>query len=69
MFLLERKYQEGLQEAESLPDEQIAAFPGGLCAKYYYIGFARKALHDETGARAAFEKAKSAAEEQVKRKS
>ena len=67
VFLLERKYQEGLQQAESLPDDQIAAFPGGLCAKYYYIGFARKALQDEPGARAAFEKAKSTAEEQVRR--
>jgi TolB-like protein/Flp pilus assembly protein TadD len=67
VFLLERKYQEGLQEAESLPDEQVAAFPGGLWAKYYFIGFARKALHDDAGARAAFEKSKSAAEEQAKR--
>ena len=67
VFLLERKYQEGLQQAESLPDDQIAAFPGGLCAKYYYIGFARKALQDEPGAKAAFEKAKSTAEEQVRR--
>jgi TolB-like protein/Tfp pilus assembly protein PilF len=67
MFLLERKYQEGLQQAESLPDDQIAAFPEGLCAKFYYIGFARKALQDEPGARAAFEKAKSSAEEQLRR--
>jgi serine/threonine-protein kinase len=56
-----------LREAESLPDAQIAAYPGGLWAKYYYIGFARKELHDDAGARAAFEKAKSAAEEQVRR--
>jgi TolB-like protein/Tfp pilus assembly protein PilF len=67
VFFLERKYQEGLQQAESLPDDQIAVFPGGLWAKYYYIGFARKALHDEPGARVAFEKAKSAAEERVSR--
>jgi len=67
VFLLERKYQEGLQEAESLPDGQLAGFPGHLWSKYYYIGFARKALHDEPGARAAFLKAKSAAEEQLKR--
>ena len=67
VFLLERKYQEGLQEAESLPDEQVAVLPGGLWGKYYYIGFARKALHDEAGARAAFEKSKGAAEEQAKR--
>ncbi len=67
VFLLERKYQEALAQAESLPDEQVAAFPGGLCAKYYYIGFARKELHDEQGARAAFEKAKSAAEDSIRR--
>src|SRR5438034_7755455 len=67
VFLLERKYQEGLQQAESLPDDQIAAFPGGLWAKYYCVGFARKSLQDEAGARAAFEKAKSAAEEQLRR--
>jgi TolB-like protein/Tfp pilus assembly protein PilF len=67
IFLLERKYQEGLQAAEDLPDDQIAAFPGHLSSKYYYIGFARKALHDELGARAAFLKAKSTLEEQLKR--
>ena len=32
-----------------------------------YIGFARKALHDEAGARAAFLKAKSATQEELKR--
>lgn len=67
VFLLERKYQEALNQAESLPDEQVAGFPGGLCRKYFYIGFARRALGDEQGAQAAFQKAKSAAEEQVKR--
>jgi serine/threonine-protein kinase len=67
VLLLERKYREGLQEAESLPDDQVTAFPGHLWSKYYYIGFARKALHDEPGARAAFLKAKSAAEEKLKR--
>ena len=67
IFLLERKYQEGLQEAEKLPDDQLAAFPGHLWNKYYYIGFARKALQDERGARAAFLKAKSALEQELKR--
>jgi TolB-like protein/Tfp pilus assembly protein PilF len=67
VFLLERKYREGLQAAESLPDDQLADFPGALGAKYYYIGFARKSLHDEAGARAAFLKAKSAVEEELKR--
>jgi TolB-like protein/Tfp pilus assembly protein PilF len=67
VFLLERKYKEGLRALESLPDDQLAAFPGALCAKYYYIGFARKSLGDDNGARTSFVKAKSAAEEQVKR--
>jgi tetratricopeptide (TPR) repeat protein len=67
VFFLERKYREGLQAAESLRDDQLANFPGGLWSKYYYSGFARRALQDESAARAAFLKAKSAAEEQVKR--
>jgi TolB-like protein/Tfp pilus assembly protein PilF len=67
VFLLERKYKEGLQESESLPDDLVARFPGALGGKYYLIGFARKALHDEPGAHAAFLRAKSAVEEQLKR--
>jgi TolB-like protein/Tfp pilus assembly protein PilF len=67
VFLLERKYNEGLQTAESLPDDRLAGLSGGLCSKYYLIGFARKSLHDDNGARAAFLKAKRAAEEQLKR--
>ncbi|PYJ19928.1 MAG: hypothetical protein DME99_11330 [Verrucomicrobia bacterium] len=66
VFLMERRYMEGLREAESLPDDQLASYPRGLWSKYYYIGFARRALHDEPGARAAFLRAKSAAEEQLK---
>jgi TolB-like protein/Tfp pilus assembly protein PilF len=66
VFLLERKYREGLQEAESLPDDLIAGFPGALGGKYYGVGFARKALHDEAGARAAFLKSKSFLEAQLK---
>ena len=38
-----------------------------MWSKYFYIGYARKALRDEAGAGAAFLKAKTAAEEQVKR--
>ncbi len=67
IFLLERKYSEGLQAAESLPDDQLAGLSGALCIKYYFIGFARKSLHDEDGARSAFLKARKAAEEQLKR--
>jgi serine/threonine-protein kinase len=69
VFLLERKYQEGLQAAESLADDQLASFPDALCTKYYTIGFAQKSLGNDNGARAAFLKAKSAAEEQVKQSS
>ncbi len=67
VFLLERKYQEGLQQAESLRDDDLAPFPGALWGKYYYIGFSRKALQDEAAAQAAFQKAKSEAEERVRR--
>jgi tetratricopeptide (TPR) repeat protein len=66
VFLLERKYKEGLREAESLSDDLLAPIPPALCAKYYLIGFARKALQDETGARAAFLKAKDLLEAQLK---
>jgi TolB-like protein/Tfp pilus assembly protein PilF len=67
VFLLERKYQEALQLAESIPDDDLATFLPHLWSKYFYIGFARKGLHDEDGARAAFLKAKAVAEDQVKK--
>jgi TolB-like protein len=67
VFLLERRYNEGLREAENLPDDQVASYPTGLWSKYYHIGLARRALQEEREARAAFLKAKSAAEEQLKR--
>jgi TolB-like protein/Tfp pilus assembly protein PilF len=67
VFLLERKPNEALQEAENLPDDLLAGLPGALGGKYYVIGFARKALQDDAGAQAAFEKARGAIEEQLKR--
>ena len=67
VFLLQRRYSEGLKEAESLPDDQLASYPGHLWSKYYCIGFARKALHDDPGAQAAFLKAKSIAQDDLKR--
>jgi len=66
VFLLERKYQEALQEAEGLSDGILAGIPAALCGKYYLLGFARKALHDEAGARAALLKAKDLVEAQLK---
>ena len=67
VFFLERKYTEGLGVAEALPDQKLAGLASALCSKYYFIGFARKSLNDEDGARAAFLKARSAAEEQLRR--
>jgi serine/threonine-protein kinase len=65
---LERKYKEGLREAESLPDDLFGTgFEQHLSGKYYLIGFARKALQDEAGARAAFLKAKGLLEAQLKK--
>ena len=66
VFLLERKYQEGLREAEKVSDVLLAGIPAALCGKYYLVGFARKALHDETGARTALLKAKDLLEGQLK---
>jgi serine/threonine-protein kinase len=67
VFLLERKYREGLQESESLPDDLLAPiYPAALSGKYYVIGFARKALQDQVGARTAFLKAKDLLEAQLK---
>jgi TolB-like protein/Tfp pilus assembly protein PilF len=66
VFLLERKYQEGLREAEKVSDDLLGGIPAALCGKYYLVGFARKALHDETGARTALLKAKDLLEAQLK---
>src|SRR6476646_9411161 len=66
VFLLERKYQEGLREAEKVSDGLLAGIPAALCGKYYLVGFARRALHDQTGARTALLKAKDLLEGQLK---
>jgi TolB-like protein/Tfp pilus assembly protein PilF len=66
-FVLERKYQDGLEAAERLPDDELTGYPGGLWGKYYCIGFARNALQDQSGARAAFLRARSAVEHELKR--
>ena len=66
VFLLERRYSDGLREAESLSDDQAASYPTGLWSKYYHIGFARRALEDEPERERPSSRAKSAAEEQLK---
>ncbi len=67
VFLLERKYQEGLNAAEGISDDLLSTVPIAICGKYYLIGFARRALHDEAGSRVAFLKAKDSAEEDLKK--
>jgi tetratricopeptide (TPR) repeat protein len=63
--LLEGKYAEALQEAESVKNELLATEPEGLCSKYEVIGIARKMLKNEAGAREAFLTAKGYAEKYV----
>jgi TolB-like protein len=67
VFLLERKYEDALNAAESLSDDLLSTVPTAVCGKYYLIGFARRALHDEAGARVAFLKAKDLAAEDLKK--
>jgi len=69
LLLFERKYQQVLQLAESIPDESLAASPGASAGKYYAIGIAQKELGDDGEARPAFVKSKNILEEQLKQKS
>jgi serine/threonine-protein kinase len=68
LLLFQRKYQQVLQLADSIPDESLATLPGASAGKYYAIGIAQKGLGDDAAARAAFAKAKNISEEQLKQK-
>src|SRR5216110_30277 len=68
LLLFQRKYQQVLQLAESVPDESVAAVPGASAGKYYAIGVAKKGLADDAAAHSAFVKAKDILEEQLKQK-
>ena len=68
LLLAQRKYQEVLQLAATVPDDRFAAVPGSLAFKYFPLGIAHKALGDDAAARVAFLKAKSILEEQLKQK-
>jgi TolB-like protein/Tfp pilus assembly protein PilF len=68
LLLAERKYKEVLQLGASVPDDSFAPVPGSLAYKYFPIGIAHKALGNDAAARAAFLKAKSILEEQLKQK-
>jgi serine/threonine protein kinase/Tfp pilus assembly protein PilF len=66
ILLLLRKYRELLQGMENIPDDALVSTPGALGDKYYSIGTARKALHDDAAARTAFGKAQTILEAQLK---
>jgi len=66
IFLFMRKFDEVAREAEKVPDNVAERFPGVLCGKYTTIGVAKKALHDEAGAREVFLKAKGFVEAELK---
>jgi TolB-like protein/Tfp pilus assembly protein PilF len=68
LLLTQRKYHEVLQLGATVPDDTFAAVPGSLAFKYFPLGIAHKALGDDAAARAAFLKAKSILEEQLKEK-
>jgi serine/threonine-protein kinase len=68
LLLFQRKYQQVLQLAESVPDESLAAVPGSSAGKYYAIGVAKRGLADDAAAHSAFVKAKDILEEQLKQK-
>ena len=54
ILLLQRKFDEALQAAESINDELLAKEPEALSGKYTVIGIAKKLKGDEAGAREAF---------------
>ena len=66
VLLLLRRYREVLQGMETVPDDVFVTTSGALGDKYYGIGTARKALHDEAAARTAFRKARTILEAQLK---
>jgi serine/threonine-protein kinase len=68
LLLDQRKYQEVVQLAATVPDDTFAEVPGSIAYKYFPLGIAYKALGDDAAARAAFLKAKDVLEEQVKQK-
>jgi TolB-like protein/Flp pilus assembly protein TadD len=66
VFLLGRKYKQGLEELERLADDELAAIPRALAYKYFLVGAGRKALGDQVGARRAFLKARDLLERYAK---
>ncbi len=65
MRVTQRRYADALPLAESLKDDQLGKDLEGLHGKYACIGFCKKMLGDEAGAREALLKAKAYAEKIV----
>ena len=65
-LLLQKKFDEALRTAESIPDDRLSSNADVLCGKYILIGIARHCLKDEEGARASLTRAKELAEAQLK---
>ena len=63
--LLQGRFAEALESANSLKDELLAKEPEGLMGKYGTVGIAKKMAGDAAGAREAFLKAKGYAEKFV----
>jgi tetratricopeptide (TPR) repeat protein len=66
VLLLQRKYSEALRVAEELPEDKLSEIPGYRTGKFHAIGFLRKKLADEAGARLALLRARELAEAHLK---
>jgi serine/threonine-protein kinase len=60
-----RRFEEAGREAAKIPDFIAAKLPGALCSKSIIVGVAKKAAHDDSGARDAFARAKTFAENDI----
>jgi TolB-like protein/Tfp pilus assembly protein PilF len=65
-LLLQRKFEEALRTAESIPDDELTANERLLCGKYLFIGISRHYLKDEEGARVSLTRAKEMAEARLR---
>jgi TolB-like protein/Tfp pilus assembly protein PilF len=65
-LLLQRKFEEALRTAESIPDTQLAAKVDLLCGKYLLLGISSHFAKNEERARTSLTRAKELAQEQLK---
>ena len=65
VLIFMRKFEDVAREAEKVPDDVLANYPGALCGKYITIGVAKKRSGDEAGARQIFENARRFAEREI----